>query len=48
VDKENLRRKLSSRDITVDIALGMGRAESTVYTTDMTHEYIKINAEYST
>ena len=48
VDKENLRRKLSSRDITVDIDLGMGRAESTVYTTDMTHEYIKINAEYST
>ena len=48
VEEEIMRKKLSSRDITVDIDLGMGQAEATVYTTDMSYEYVKINAEYTT
>lgn len=48
VDETELRNKLSSRDIIVEVDLGMGEAESTVFTTDMSSEYIKINAEYTT
>lgn len=47
-DEAELRGKLSGREITVDVALGMGPAEATIYTTDMSHDYIRINAEYTT
>jgi glutamate N-acetyltransferase/amino-acid N-acetyltransferase len=30
----------------VDIELGRGDAVETVWTTDLSHEYIRINAEY--
>ncbi|HTY44815.1 MAG TPA: bifunctional glutamate N-acetyltransferase/amino-acid acetyltransferase ArgJ [Patescibacteria group bacterium] len=33
--------------ITLDISVGNGRGEATVYTSDLTHGYIKINAEYN-
>jgi len=48
VDETEMRRKLEPRDISVDIDLGMGEARATVYTSDMSYEYIKINAEYTT
>lgn len=48
VDEDVIREKLSSKDINVDIDLGMGEGEATIYTTDMSCEYIKINAEYTT
>ena len=48
VDETEMRRKLEPRDISVDIDLGMGEAQATVYTSDMSYEYIKINAEYTT
>lgn len=38
---------LKKRDVTVDIGLGLGKGECTVYTSDLTPEYIKINAEYN-
>ncbi|MFC1693582.1 bifunctional glutamate N-acetyltransferase/amino-acid acetyltransferase ArgJ [Candidatus Latescibacterota bacterium] len=47
-DEQDMRKKLGSLDITVDIDLGMGQAESTIFTTDLSYEYIKINAEYTT
>ena len=33
-------------EITVRIDLQRGKAEATVYTCDLTHEYISINADY--
>jgi glutamate N-acetyltransferase/amino-acid N-acetyltransferase len=48
VDEDVMRKKLSSKDINVDIDLGMGEGETTIYTTDMSYEYVKINAEYTT
>lgn len=48
IDDAEMRKKLSDREILVEIGLGMGQAESTTYTTDMSHDYIKINAEYTT
>ena len=38
---------LSKKDIDVDLSLGRGRASATVYTSDLTPEYIKINAGYN-
>jgi glutamate N-acetyltransferase / amino-acid N-acetyltransferase len=39
----NLKRK----DISVEVRLSRGSAEGTVYTSDLTPEYVKINADYS-
>ncbi len=50
VREERLKIKvspLSRKEIDVEIALGMGSAEATIYTSDLTPEYIKINAEYN-
>ena len=47
-DERELRKKMSEKNITLEVDLGMGKAEKTIYTTDMSYEYIKINAEYTT
>jgi glutamate N-acetyltransferase / amino-acid N-acetyltransferase len=48
IDEKEMRRKLSVRDITIDVGLGMGHADTVIYATDMSHDYIRINAEYTT
>lgn len=48
--EESFRIKVSSlkkRDIFVEVFLNTGSAKATVYTSDLTPEYIKINAEYN-
>ncbi|MFH1578172.1 MAG: bifunctional glutamate N-acetyltransferase/amino-acid acetyltransferase ArgJ [Candidatus Omnitrophota bacterium] len=50
VKEECLKIKVSplkKPEICVEIMLGMGKCEASVYTSDLTPEYIKINAEYS-
>ncbi len=47
-EEAEMRKKLAAREIDVEVGLGMGQAEATIYTTDLSHEYIKINAEYTT
>ncbi len=42
--EENVKK--SSYSITID--LGMGNESATVWTTDLSYEYVKINAEYTT
>ena len=39
-------RAMAASDITVEIALGMGEAQATVWTSDLSHDYVTINAEY--
>lgn len=39
---------MGASEITIRIELGRGTCSETVWTTDLTHEYIKINAEYRT
>ena len=39
---------MSADEITVTIALGRGDAEETVWTSDLSHGYVSINAEYRT
>lgn len=36
------------REFTVRVDLGLGTAETTLWTTDLTHEYVTINADYRT
>ena len=38
---------LSGREVTVEIDLAAGEASATVWTNDLTYEYVKENAEYS-
>lgn len=38
---------LKKKDVTVKVDLKIGSGEATVYTSDLTPEYIKINAEYN-
>jgi glutamate N-acetyltransferase/amino-acid N-acetyltransferase len=37
---------MSPREVHVDIALNAGAAEGTIWTDDLTHEYVHINSDY--
>jgi len=37
---------LKQKEFTVSVDLGIGSGTATVYTSDLTHEYININADY--
>ena len=47
-DEAALRSSLGTVDILCDVNLGMGHAETIIYTSDISYEYVKINAEYTT
>ena len=47
-DEKELRRAMAEREIKVTINLGVGNVATTVYTCDMSYEYVKINGEYTT
>lgn len=46
--EEDGRRVMAGQDILVRIDLGRGQAQSTVWTCDLSYDYVKINAEYRT
>jgi len=39
---------MAPEDIVIDICLGRGSAEATIWTTDLSYDYVKINADYRT
>ena len=47
-DEEALRKAMSEHDIVIDIDMGLGSEEATVWTCDFSYEYVKINGEYHT
>ena len=47
-DEEALRAVMSAHDIVIDIDMGDGEEEATVWTCDFSYEYVKINGEYHT
>ena len=47
-DKEKMFTALKNKEIEINVSLGSGSAEATVYTCDLTYDYVKINAEYTT
>lgn len=47
-DKEKLIAAMREKDIPIHIDLQQGRAEAEIYTCDLSYEYVRINAEYTT
>ena len=47
-DREEAHRTMSAREYTLRLALGEGDASCTLLTCDLTEEYVRINADYST
>jgi glutamate N-acetyltransferase/amino-acid N-acetyltransferase len=47
-DKNNVHQAMLQRTVNVRVDLGMGRATCDFLTCDLTAEYVRINAEYST
>ena len=47
-DEEKLRSVMEAHDIVIDIDMGDGTEEATVWTCDFSYEYVKINGEYHT
>ncbi len=47
-DKSHMAQKLQQKEIEIRISLGAGNGCWNIYTCDLTHEYITINAEYHT
>ena len=39
---------MKAREFTVSVDLGLGDGAETIYTCDLTFDYVKINAEYTT
>ena len=47
-DRDALNQELQGAEVTVFIDLGAGSAEATVWTSDLTTEYVNLNAHYTT
>ena len=47
-DEREVAAHLRGSDIAINVELGVGRARSRVWTCDLTHDYININADYRT
>ncbi len=47
-DKAAMSENLSQKDISITVELGMGNGNAVYYTSDISYEYVKINAEYTT
>lgn len=47
-DRLAMKNALEQKEISIAVSLGVGKFSATVYTCDLTYEYIKINAEYHT
>lgn len=45
-DEEEALRRFEDQEITIDVHLGAGDAEATIWTCDFTHDYITINGDY--
>ena len=47
-DEKALAHVMKEKDIVIDIELNMGQEDATVWSCDLSYEYIKINGEYHT
>ncbi len=48
IDYSIIEETLKNRNYTITIDIGLGNGESVMYTTDISYDYVKINAQYST
>ncbi|MDR2721461.1 MAG: bifunctional glutamate N-acetyltransferase/amino-acid acetyltransferase ArgJ [Coriobacteriaceae bacterium] len=47
-DEEEMLRRFEAPEIVIDINLGAGTTSTTMWTCDLTHEYVTINGDYRT
>ena len=47
-DDDALSKAMSATEVEVGIRLGMGSATAEIFTSDLTYEYVRLNAEYTT
>jgi glutamate N-acetyltransferase/amino-acid N-acetyltransferase len=47
-DAEKLSNALAAKEVTIDLACRLGNGETTVWTCDLSKEYVTINADYHT
>lgn len=47
-DADAMKKILAEHDIVIDIDLGLGFETATIYTCDLSFQYVKINADYTT
>ncbi|HPI91139.1 MAG TPA: bifunctional ornithine acetyltransferase/N-acetylglutamate synthase, partial [Spirochaetota bacterium] len=47
-DKESLAMIMAKKEFTVTVDIGLGPHEASMMTTDISYDYVKINAEYTT
>ena len=47
-DERKVTKHLKGTEISIAVDLGVGRSKSRVWTCDLTHDYIRINADYRT
>jgi glutamate N-acetyltransferase/amino-acid N-acetyltransferase len=47
-DEEKARQILGEKEIEVNINLNQGEAEATIWTCDLSYDYVKINGSYRT
>ncbi len=47
-DEDEALRRFEAPEIVIDADLGAGECSTTVWTCDLTHEYITINGDYRT
>jgi glutamate N-acetyltransferase/amino-acid N-acetyltransferase len=47
-DEALVTEHLKGADVSIELDLGVGKAKARVWTCDLTHDYIRINADYRT
>jgi len=47
-DPKDLRRAFEQKDIVIELALGLGAGSATAWGTDLSADYVRINADYTT
>ena len=47
-DADAIHKVMEEHDIVIDVEMGLGDAEATVWSCDFSYEYVKINGEYHT
>ncbi len=47
-DEDKLSAAMQAEEMTIDIDLAMGAATAEIFTCDLTYEYVRLNAEYTT
>jgi glutamate N-acetyltransferase/amino-acid N-acetyltransferase len=47
-DEEKIKKEMKNSEINLKVNLNKGSQKATVWTTDLSYDYVKINAEYRT